>query len=500
MKRLLPLLTILSSFAALAVPEVSEVTMSQNGRRVTTIEYRLSEAPVILTVDIQTNANRSLDQADPGWVSIGAENFTNLVGHAGTLVMSAGVNRLVWDARASWPEHKTKGARAVLTVWPTNAEHWAANTEFWERMAAEAAAEAERQRLLKHPLYMVVDLEAEPGANVTYYTAESELPGGIGSDVYRTTKMVFRKIQAFGKTAKLGAPAGQVGRRDNSELVHYVKFSHDYYLGVFEVTQKQYSLVFGSNPSSVSQGDESVWGTRPVENVHFTHWGNPANAAQKHHLRDPDTWPGESEAAGHAVTLESSFIYQFRARTGLGDYLDLPTYSQWEYAARAGTETALYTGEELASDDLTQAQSALEGIARYYANSGAAAPDLTDATGALATARVGSYAPNAWGLYDMYGNVAELCLDYWGTFAANTEDTPTVDERGPVGYSGNAESVGAGAYNCHVAAGGSWRSSSAKVACRSSAHAAAKFETSVNPLAAGGTGSQGFRLALTVAD
>lgn len=496
MKRLWILVAMLSSSGVFAVPDVSEVTMSQNGRRITTIEYRLSEAPAILTVDIQTNVTGSLDQADPGWVSIGVENLANLSGHAGILVRSSGVHRIVWDAPAAWPGHKTKGARAVLTAWPINAEAWAANTEFWDRVAAEE----EELRLQAHPLYMVVDLEAAPGANVTYYTAESELPGGIDSDVYRTTKMVFRKIQAYGKTAKLGAPGGQVGRRDNSELEHYVRFSHDYYLGVFEVTQKQYSLVFGSNPSLVAKGDESVWGTRPVENVHFTYWNDPANAGQKHHLRDPDTWPGESEAAGHTVALESSFIYKFRAHTGLGLYLDLPTFAQWEYAARAGSAAALYTGAELASDDLTQEQTELNGIARYYANSGAAEPNLDDETGTVATARVGSYAPNAWGLYDMYGNVAELCLDYWSTMTASTADAPTVDDRGPVGYSGNPASVGAGAYNCHVAAGGSWRSASAKVACRSSAHAAAKFENSVNPLADLGKGAQGFRLALTIVD
>ena len=500
MKNILLLFSFFTAVAAFAIPEVSDVTFdSKGGSKHVKIGYSLSDAPVIMTVDIQTNATGAVEETDPGWMSIGSQNFTNLVGWNGAIVTNAGPHELTWNAYVSWPGQRTTGARAVVTVWPTNSGYWADNKEFWDRIAAERAAERaaeearraaeeDARRLAKHPLYMVVDLE---NANtVDYYQSKDEFPGGFDSAVYKTTKMVFRKVRAAGTTFVSGNPNGEVGRvaGGNPEAQIYIKLTNDYYLAIYECTQKQFTLIFGSNPSKFSKGDESLWGQRPVENVFYTYFDDARKTTYyKYHLRDPGSWPNADDVvAAHTFDDPDSFIAKFRAHSGLGVFLDLPTHAQWEFACRAGTTSALYTGEELSSDDLTVQHPELDGIARYYYNADAANAADTDETGLVGTARVGSYGANAWGFYDMYGNVSELCLDYYAPHVVNTAETPYVDYQGPA--SSSWKGTGATAYNHHIRAGGSWDSNSANISCRSAARTAGKAKSI----------SVGFRLCLTI--
>lgn len=102
----------------------------------------------------------------------------------------------------------------------------------------------------------------------------------------------------------------------------------------------------------------------------------------------------------------------------------MPTEAQWENACRAGTDTSLYTGENLTD---TTVDARLDILGRYQYNGGKIynsetgnwdAPPSSCAP-SNGTATVGSYLPNAWGLYDMLGNVQELCLD-WYTVSLGT--------------------------------------------------------------------------------
>ncbi len=214
------------------------------------------------------------------------------------------------------------------------------------------------------PLYCVVDLSA--GANAASYpvTYMTEPPsGGFNTDEYKTTKLVLRRIDAGTFTM------GDKDQDDNQP--HQVTLSRPFYIGVFEVTQKQYQMVTGSNPSYYS-GDK-----RPVEMVS---WNT---------IRGDINWPGFS------FVSESSFMGRLRARTGL--VFDLPTEAQWEYACRAGTTTA-FSCDASEIDDYM-----------WYSNSSG-------------THEVGTKKPNPWGLYDMHGNILEWCLDWYASSLSDGTD------------------------------------------------------------------------------
>ena len=264
---------------------------------------------------------------------------------------------------------------------------------------------SKRAQGVSDALYCVVDLSAGPNAEkypVSYLNAE---PKGGWTEEYKTCKLVLRRIEPG--SFKMG------GRYD-------VTLTKSFYIGVFEVTQKQYKLVTGDNPSEF-KGE-----IRPVEKVSYDMIrGNDAGAK----------WPASS-----AVDSDS-FMGKLRTRTGL-DSFDLPTEAQWEYACRAGT-TSKYNNGGDSDDDLKK-------LGRFVLNQklrGHKEPDANfaqhepDGKGGCLEGHtvVGSYMPNAWGLYDMHGNVWERCLDWRGDLSGGATD--------PVGSS-------SGAYR--VLRGGSW--------------------------------------------
>ncbi|NLC82713.1 MAG: formylglycine-generating enzyme family protein, partial [Lentisphaerae bacterium] len=153
--------------------------------------------------------------------------------------------------------------------------------------------------------------------------------------------------------------------------------------------------------------NETFYATRPVEQISYNLMrGSTAQGVD---------WPSTG-----TFVAPNSFVYKLRAATGF-DRFDLPTDAQWEYACRAGTATVFNDGDPDATiaspHNITNPW--LDSLGRYkynggYLNTGdaaippAGAGDWTTANG---TARVGSYIPNAWGLYDMQGNVYEWVKD-----------------------------------------------------------------------------------------
>ena len=268
--------------------------------------------------------------------------------------------------------------------------------------------------------YLVIDLSG--GANAVSYPVSylPNVPSGGWTDEYKTNKLVLRKIPAGSIT--MGCETSEVGYTGEEAAPHEVTISQEFYIGVFEITQKQYELVTGNAPSTY-KGD-----ARPVEQVSWNDIrGNSAIY----------NWPNSSSVDA------STFMGKLRAKTGIMT-LDLPTEAKWEYACRAGTTSAFNSGKNLLSGEGEDAN--MNEIGRYSYNNGHNG-GIMDGQGGYSEnhTTVGSYLPNAWGLYDMHGNVWEWCLD-WYQGRESLSSAAVTDPMGPVSGS------------CRVPRGGGWYS------------------------------------------
>jgi formylglycine-generating enzyme required for sulfatase activity len=166
-----------------------------------------------------------------------------------------------------------------------------------------------------------------------------------------------------------------------------VKFERGFRMRKSEVTQRVFREVTGYNPSQFLGDSE-----RPVENVNCC----------------------EAQLYCERLTVQE----RAAGRLADGEHR-LPTEAAWEYACRAGTTTAAAFGASLG---LRQAHF----DARYPYNGGQAAT-----TAPVSTLKVGSFPPNAWGLFDLHGNVAEWCADSYGPYPGNDVLNPYTEPHPP---------------------------------------------------------------------
>ena len=241
--------------------------------------------------------------------------------------------------------------------------------------------------------YMVIDLSE--GTNAQSYAVSylTNAPAGGWTDEYKTYKMVLRKIPAG--TFEMGTRGTDwPNNMQVDDRLHNVTFTNAMWAGVFEVTQRQWELATGEKPSRFN--NQAYYSMRPVEMVNYSTIRGASQGQQ---------WPSS------ASVDSSSFIGVLRSRTA-NDTLDLPTEAQWEYACRAGTTTALNNGQNLTNST----SDASLGLVARYGQTGSIPRNCDPERG---TAVVGMRDPNAWGLFDMHGNVWEWCLDY-GTQSLET--------------------------------------------------------------------------------
>jgi formylglycine-generating enzyme required for sulfatase activity len=262
---------------------------------------------------------------------------------------------------------------------------------------------------------------------VNYYASVRRLPGGIGSDTYRKEKLAMRKIPAAGVRWQMGSPSWQLGRTANDETLRWVTLSEDYYVAVFELTQGQYLRLLRSVTTNASVSDTSNTACNPNYDKELC----PVSYNTR------ETWRGSASSYqwpqnGHTV-YGSSFIGRLRTHTGFD--FDMPTLAQWEYACRAGQSAAIYNGKELHATSGND--SSLTNIAWHSSHS---------LDGLNKKAPVGLLEPNAWGLYDMLGNVWEYALDRHSSSARPATDV--ADPTGPSTGSDYKQAGGSFGQNC----------------------------------------------------
>ena len=254
-------------------------------------------------------------------------------------------------------------------------------------------------------LYCVVDLSAGPNATnypISYLSAE---PKGGWTDEYKTTKLVLRRIE----------PGTFIMGVDQKDEFHRVTLTKPYYIGVFEVTQCQYKLVTGTNPTPRDWAGGTNASMCPVTGVIYSNVrGDPYKKYN---------WPEVKTVA------PETFIGRMRTRTGNNGF-DLPTEAQWEYACRAGTTSKFNNGSD--NDE------AMFELGRFILNQsmrdrGESDEDFAkhrpDGEDHSAFTIVGSYKPNAWGLYDMHGNVWEWTLNWPGAMRGENPTGPSKGDR-----------------------------------------------------------------------
>lgn len=381
------------AFAATPVVVPGSVAMTQNPlTRDVKIAYTLSGAPGIVTVDILTNG-----------VSIGAEHFRGITGDVNRKV-EPGAREIQWRAPyAAWNDHggHSFSATAVVSAWATNSP----------------------------PTYMVIDTETLAKDDFRFYPNAEAIPGGVTNDIYKTKYLVMRRVYATGVMWRMGVPIAETNtyfNGSNSLLLdvppHPVILTNDYYLGVYEMTQKQWQNAYVKSGASGEKAQPSIYkdatdaDLRPVENIAWKTTRGDGDSGASYN------WPSN----GHDVD-PSYFFGKMRSKTGL--MFDLPTCAQWEFACRAGcTLTNNLYGVSI--DDLAW-------------HSGNWQDDPVSCLAANGncnqTHAVGQKLPNAWGFYDMLGNVEEWCLDRKTSTTAyyNADGTPSVEPQGAVATSGN---------------------------------------------------------------
>jgi formylglycine-generating enzyme required for sulfatase activity len=192
----------------------------------------------------------------------------------------------------------------------------------------------------------------------------------------------------------MGSPPGEKGASPRERPQHEVEITRPFYLGAHPVTQGQYVKVVGSNPS------------------HFRPGGGGAGAVGG---LKTDSFPVENVNWDDAVAFCKQ-LSELPAEKKAGRLYRLPTEAEWEYACRAGTSTATPFGNSISSN-----QANFHGQSPY--GDAPKGPELKRPSA------VGSYKPNAWGLFDMPGNVCEWCADWFGQDYYRT--SPKKDPPGP---------------------------------------------------------------------
>ena len=368
---------------AVAAPVVSGVALSQADSRQVKIAYHLEGGPAIVTYEILTNG-----------VSVGGQALWRSWGDVNVKVAS-GDRTLFWQPREWNDRFVVDGSvSAKVTAWALD----------------------------NPPDYMAVDLGMP--SNRLWYAAADFVPDGVTNILYKSDKLLMRRIHAAGVIWRKDSTTNEETGHEATEIMRPVMLTQDYYIGVFQMTRRQYELF--NNPNNVANIGYPVW---PKQNITYN---NLRGAAYD--------WPANGHAVGSATTLD-----KLRTYTGIASF-DLPTDAQWDYACMGGD---LHARFGVSTTDLPEyawynSSNYTDGRFGPYTDNPA-----DGGSGTRRFQRVGLLKPNPYGLYDMLGNGSELCLDWYaeGDDYAKLGELQ-IDPKGPA--TGTARVVHAASVNHEI--------------------------------------------------
>lgn len=214
--------------------------------------------------------------------------------------------------------------------------------------------------------------------------------------------MVFIK----GGTFQMGSPESE-NWREKDETLHTVTLD-GFYISRYEVTQEEFERVMGKNPSAFKGQGKNL----PVENVSWYDAVEFCNALSR------------AEGVSPAYRIDGENVEWNKSADGYR----LPTESEWEYAARAGTKTPFSSAKVPGDSDANFYAHYPYNIEQNYFNDSVL--EIRPGYYRQKTVEVGSFKPNGNGLYDIHGNVSEWCWDFYGKYPSGTVKNPSGAENG----------------------------------------------------------------------
>jgi formylglycine-generating enzyme required for sulfatase activity len=261
-------------------------------------------------------------------------------------VVKPGTRRITWDIGKDFPGFKADDLRVAVIATPfTNGTDG---------------------------VYMVIDLSGgKDAANYPVrYTTTPPKHSVNALDACKTTEMWLKRIRCGSFMFCAG---------DNDSGKFEVNLTKDFYMGIFECTQRQWAQITGNWPSKFSNPEFRE--TRPCDSIDL------------YKIFGHNLWPKNTEPSS------GSPVMMMRQKTGLANF-SLPTKAQWEYANRCGSQSRLhscYSYSEIR-----------HGMSFDFKNATSADFQCGLENGPVC---VGTHKPNVWGIYEMFGNVIESCLD-----------------------------------------------------------------------------------------